>query len=224
MKLVSKIFTCLLAALCLTSCGLDNYDEPQSTLSGRVVYNGQAVCVRGTNDAVQVQLYQDGYEKHDPIPVYVGQDGSFKAVLFNGEYKLVTKSGNGPWVSQQDTLTINVNGSTACEITVTPYFTVTNESISLSGNMVNASATINQVVSTSSISNIILLVGKTAFVDEGTYLARKEMEAPSTGSISLSADLANNNDVVSAKALYARIGVKAAEADQYIYTPVIQLK
>ncbi len=223
MKLISNIFSCLLCTLFITSCGLDNYDEPQSTLSGRVVYNGQAVCVRGTNDAVQVQLYQDGYEKHDPINVYVGQDGTFKAILFNGEYKLVTKSGNGPWQTKQDTITVKVSGGATCEVPVTPYFTITNESITLSGNQVNASATVNQVVSSSSVSSILLLVSKTAFVDEGTYCARQEI-SPTIGSISLSVDLTDNKDAASAKALYARVAVKAAEADQYIYTPVIQIK
>lgn len=96
MKIITNIFSTVLCMLLATGCGLDNYDEPQSTLEGRVVYNNQSIGVRGTADAVQVQLYQDGYEKHDPIPVYLTQDGSFKAILFNGQYKLITRSGNGP--------------------------------------------------------------------------------------------------------------------------------
>ena len=37
----------------LTGCGLDNYDEPSSTLSGQITYEGEPVRLRGTGEAVQ---------------------------------------------------------------------------------------------------------------------------------------------------------------------------
>ncbi len=224
MKIITNIFFSVLCILFASGCGLDNYDEPQSTLEGRVVYNNQPICVRGTADAVQVQLYQDGYDKHDPIPVYLTQDGSFKAILFNGQYKLITRSGNGPWLNSSDTIVVNVNGYTRCELPVTPYFTLSNESFSLNGNVLNGSALVTKVVSTSSITNALLLVSKTAFVDEGTYLAREEISSVSEGTLSMSLDLTGNTEAASAEALYARIGVKPAESDQFVYTPVVQIK
>lgn len=224
MKIITNIFFSVLCILFASGCGLDNYDEPQSTLEGRVVYNNQPICVRGTADAVQVQLYQDGYDKHDPIPVYLTQDGSFKAILFNGQYKLITRSGNGPWLNSSDTIVVNVNGYTRCELPVTPYFTLSNESFSLNGNVLNGSALVTKVVSTSSITNALLLVSKTAFVDEGTYLAREGISSVSEGTLSMSLDLTGNTEAASAEALYARIGVKPAESDQFVYTPVVQIK
>lgn len=224
MKIITNIFFSVLCILFASSCGLDNYDEPQSTLEGRVVYNNQPIGVRGTADAVQVQLYQDGYDKHDPIPVYLTQDGSFKAILFNGQYKLITRSGNGPWLNSSDTIVVNVNGYTTCELPVTPYFTLSNESFSLNGNVLNGSALVTKVVGTSSITNALLLVSKTAFVDEGTYLAREEISSVSEGTLSMSLDLTGNEEASSAVALYARIGVKPAESDQFVYTPVVQIK
>ena len=224
MKIITNIFFSVLCILFASGCGLDNYDEPQSTLEGRVVYNNQPICVRGTADAVQVQLYQDGYDKHDPIPVYLTQDGSFKAILFNGQYKLITRSGNGPWLNSSDTIVVDVNGYTRCELPVTPYFTLSNESFSLNGNVLNGSALVTKVVSTSSITNALLLVSKTAFVDEGTYLAREEISSVSEGTLSMSLDLTGNTEAASAEALYARIGVKPAESDQFVYTPVVQIK
>lgn len=224
MKIITNIFSTVLCMLLATGCGLDNYDEPQSTLEGRVVYNNQSIGVRGTADAVQVQLYQDGYEKHDPIPIYLTQDGSFKAILFNGQYKLITRSGNGPWLNSTDTIVVNVNGYTTCELPVTPYYTLAEENFSLNGNIVNGSTLVTKVVETSSISSALLLVSKTAFVDEGTYLARQELTDVSEGTLSMSLDLSGNDDAASAVALYARIGVKPAESDQYVYTPVVQIK
>jgi len=77
MKKIIRISFVMLLSAWIASCGKDNYDPPQSTLSGQIVYNGNPVQVRGTNGAVQLQLYQDGWQKRDPIAVYVTQDGSF---------------------------------------------------------------------------------------------------------------------------------------------------
>lgn len=224
MKIIANLFFSVSCVLFASSCGLDNYEEPQSTLEGRVVYNNQPVCVRGTSDAVQVQLYQDGYEKHDPISVYVTQDGSFKAILFDGQYKLITRLGNGPWLNSSDTVVVNVNGHTSCELPVTPYFTMGNESFSIEGNVVRGSALVTKVVSTSSVTSALLLVSKTAFVDEGTYLAREETSDVSEGTLSMSLDLSGNEEAASAVALYARLGVKPVESDQFVYTPVVKIK
>src|SRR5690606_22103936 len=106
----------LLAALIfVASCGYDNYEPPKSTLTGNVIYNGAPIGVRGTGNAVQLELWQDGFELYTSIPVYVTQDGSFSASLFDGEYKMVSRNGNGPWVSSQDTILVSVKGDTQTE-------------------------------------------------------------------------------------------------------------
>lgn len=76
MKAISKIFSALLLVMIVvTSCTKDNYDAPESMLTGKVVYEGEALQLRG-NEAVRLFLYQRGYEKHDPIEVFVNQDGA----------------------------------------------------------------------------------------------------------------------------------------------------
>ena len=93
MKIISNIFSVILLLVLFSGCGKDNFDAPESKLVGRVTYQGQALNLRGTGEAVQLQLYQDGYEKNDPISVFVGQDGTFSALLFDGEYRLTTRDG-----------------------------------------------------------------------------------------------------------------------------------
>ena len=141
MKTISKIFSVLLlGAMMFTSCMKDNYDAPESMLTGRVMYNGEALQLRG-NEAVQLQLYQHGYAKHDPINVYVNQDGMYSASLFNGEYQMITKSGNGPWTSEgRDTINVTVAGNTVQDVEVTPYYLVRDAQMTLEGNKVNAHA------------------------------------------------------------------------------------
>src|SRR5690606_37729184 len=183
------------ALLAVSSCGLDNYDAPESIIYGRVVYNGEPVGVRGTGEAVQLQLYQDGYELRNPIPVYVGQDGSFEAKVFDGEYKLVTRDNNGPWVNDRDTTVVNVKGTANVDVEVTPFYTLSNVQLSLSGNNANASFQINEVAGGLAIDYVTILVGKTSFVDDVSYTARVDInDATVGGTVTGSIDLTNNND------------------------------
>ncbi|MFC6103078.1 DUF3823 domain-containing protein [Olivibacter domesticus] len=211
--------------LSLLGCGKDNYEAPEATLSGRVVYQGQALNVRGTDERVRLQLYQDGYAKRDPIEVFVGQDGSFSAKLFDGQYKLVTRDGNGPWVNSRDTTVVDLRGSTSIDLEVTPFFTISDAAISLASNTMNTSFTINKIVDNAEIDRVLLLLNATAFVDDGFNLMRKEFTTDlTTGPVNLSAEFADNAKVLEAKALFGRVCVWAKGADQGIYSPVIKLK
>ncbi|MEJ7676967.1 MAG: DUF3823 domain-containing protein [Segetibacter sp.] len=53
----------VLIALCAVaaSCKKDNYEEPSSTLKGRIVYQGEAIGVE--RDQVPYELYQYGFGK-----------------------------------------------------------------------------------------------------------------------------------------------------------------
>lgn len=224
MKIISTVFSVVLLLVLFTGCGKDNYDAPESTLTGKITYNGEAVHVRGTGEAIRLQLFQDGWQKHDPIDVFVGQDGTFSAVLFDGEYKMVTRDNNGPWVNSRDTTVINLNGSTNVELKVTPYFTISGEKISVSASTMNASFTINQVVSTAKIDKVMLVLSKTQFADDVNNIFRKDITGVSVGSVNLDADISGNKEVANAKALYGRVGVLTAGADQAIYSSVVKLK
>src|SRR5690606_23325824 len=197
------------ALLAVSSCGLDNYDAPESIIYGRVVYNGEPVGVRGTGEAVQLQLYQDGYELRNPIPVYVSQDGTFEAKVFDGEYKLVTRDNNGPWVNDRDTTIVNLRGAAHVDIEVTPFYTLSNVQLSLNGNNVDASFQINEVAGGRDIDYVMVLVGKTMFVDDVSYTERLDISDVSAGStITDVIDLSNNTDFKSGRSLYARVGLR----------------
>jgi hypothetical protein len=225
MKIISKILSTGLILAILMGCGKDNYDEPTSTLTGKIVYNGEALQLRGTGEAIQLQLYQDGYALKDAITVYVGQDGTFSAKLFDGEYKLVTRDNNGPWVNTRDTLHIRMKGSTNIEVNVTPYFTISDTQISLSGNTINASLTVHRIVPTAEISRVMLILSKTQFADDVNNIFRRDITEDLTiGSINVTADLSVNSEVSTAKALYGRVAVHTDGVDQAIYSPVIKLR
>ena len=223
MKIISNIFSVILLLVLFSGCGKDNFDAPESKLVGRVTYQGQALNLRGTGEAVQLQLYQDGYEKNDPISVFVGQDGTFSALLFD-EYRLTTRDGNGPWVNNHESVTVNLKGHTEVNLEVTPYFMISNEQLSVTGSAMNASFMINRIVPDAKISRVMLLLSKTQFADDVNNLYRQDFSDVVPGSVNLSADISGNTEIVKAKALYARVGVLANGADQAIYSPVVRLK
>lgn len=224
MKKIWNICSLLSLALLVASCGLDNYDEPQSILEGRITYEGNPLGLKGTNGGIKVQLYQDGYANHDPITVYATQDGTFSAILFDGPYKLVTKDKNGPWVNNRDTMYIEVKGKTQCEVKVTPYFIISDEKVTMTDNIVSGTCNIQQVVQDAKINQAMLLVSQTTFVDENTNIARLNLSNINSGITEFSLDVSNNKNVQSARALFARIGVKATGADQAVYSEIFRLK
>ena len=216
MKILSNIFSLLVLVVLFSGCGKDNYDAPDSRLTGTITYNGEALNLRGTGEAIQLQLFQDGYDKHDPISVYVGQDGVFSAMLFDGEYKLVTRDGNGPWVNNRDTMVIKLE--------VTPYFLIKNEQISVSESEMTASFTIEQIVPSATINKVMLILSKTQFVDDVNNVFRQDISDVKSGTVSFTADISGNTDVSNAKALYARVGVLANGADQAIYSSIVRIR
>jgi len=213
------------AVLAVGGCGLDNYEAPESKLRGRVVYNGEPVGVRGTGEAVQLQLYQDGYELRSPIPVYVGQDGTFEATLFDGTYKLVTRDNNGPWENDRDTTIVNLQGNTSVDIAVRPFFTLSGVQLSLNGSNVSASFQINEIAGGRDIDYVLVLVGKTSFVDDVSYTERRQINGLAAGNtVTETLDLTNNADFKAGSPLFARLGLRPVGKDQAIYSAVIRLR
>ncbi|WP_165021442.1 DUF3823 domain-containing protein [Dysgonomonas sp. ZJ279] len=213
-----KYFSILiLFAFVFSSCEKDNYDEPKSDLKGRVVTNtGETLGVRGTENALQMQLWQDGYDNYESIEVYINQDGTFAAKVFDGQYKLVTRDNNGPWVNDRDTLLVTVKGSTSVEYIVKPYFTLSNEVFKVTDNILTATFDVSQftAVADRNIERITLYVGKTVFVDDSFKDKTQNAETPVIGSNTISMDISSINHPV----LYARIGIRISGVDQMLYT------
>lgn len=221
MKTNSVYFIFLLVALFMAGCGKDNYDPPKSVLTGRVIYNGQNIGVKGTGNAVNLELWQRGFQLYTSIPVYVTQDGTFTAYLFDGDYKLVSRKGNGPWESKQDTIAVTVKGNTKVDYPVTPFYTISNETFTLNGNKLTATFNINFVSGAQAVDRAILVVNKTIFVDESAQIARVDKTNPGTGQVTMTLDLSTT--VMSNVLLTARVGVKVSGREA-IYSAPKQIK
>lgn len=208
------------ASIFLAGCSeYDNFDAPELTLSGKVVYQGKAVSVR--NNGPQLELWQDGYPLKSPIYVYMNQDGSFSSKLFAGQYKLVRRA-DAPWLQQAtDTIRVNLTENTNIDVPVTPYFTITNETFQKSGNTINANFVVNKVVATANVELVRLYLGKSVLTDQVQREVRVDGSVPSLvfgAQTTLSADIPDN--LKSLDFIYARIGVKTTISGEYVYSPV----
>jgi len=220
MKTLYSIPVVILAIL-MFSCGLDNYDEPTSRLTGKIAYNGEAIGVR--HASVIFDLYQDDYELSNTIEVFVDQDGTFSSMLFNGDYRMVARDNNGPWLNDSPPVEFSVKGNTQIEFKVTPYYTLSNVSIVRTGNNVTGNCTINKVDGSKDMEEITLYVGKTRFVDDRDYNKIASVnQTPVSGANNLTVDISE----VEAKhpVLYARIGVKINGVDQRVFSEIVQIK
>jgi hypothetical protein len=220
---LSRTLLIPLLTLALASCGitaLDNYDPPTAVLTGQVVYDQSPVGVR--SDGVQLELWQRGFATPEKIPVYVDQDGSFSALLFDGSYDLTLLPGNGPWVDSGDTIHIELKGKADVEVPVTPYYTVEGEQIGASDGALSATFRVGQVDTSRAVEYVGLYVSTTAFVDRQHSVARAErargelasLDDPVQMSVDLPADLAKTGQ------LFARVGVKTVGVAEMLYSPV----
>jgi hypothetical protein len=223
----------ILLAILLAGCKYDNYEPPKANLTGQVVYNGQPIGVR--SNAVRLELRQPGPEfplwRTTPINVNIAQDGTFSAVLFDGNYKLTRVRGNGPWVDQTDTINVEVRGSSMIEVPVDPFFVIKNEQIKKGSSTIDATFNLQQVNTTRQLERVNLYISGTTIVDATNQSANAQKVASDITNLSqpvtLSLNLSSLPAALAGKDyVFARVGVKTVGIQELAYSaPVkIQLK
>lgn len=194
------------------------------------------------NEAVKLQLYQHGYEKFDPVEVFVNQDGGFGVNIFDGEYELITKQGNGPWVFDpatrpNDTIHVSLKGRAEVDVEVVPYYLVENAAVTLNGNKISAKFDVNKIAG-HGIDRVFVVLGTTKYLNDSEHNVdrydvdnggNRLAEYDETGK-TFTFDEKDFTDhkmfqtALNRGTLYARIGLWPAGSDQAIYSEVICLK
>ncbi|MEG1586030.1 MAG: DUF3823 domain-containing protein [Bacteroidales bacterium] len=237
----NNIALCLMALLTI-SCGLDNYDAPQSKLHGQIIYKAAdgteyPLQVKGTGEAIRLSLYQYGYQLKDNIPVFTDQDATFEAVLFDGEYHLILNKDNGPWkpvmVSEEkkDTVDFYLKKSTQIKVYVTPYFLIRNAVIGLENNLLSGSCEVDRIIENAKISNQCLFVSTTHFVDESSNFIRMDLPGDKeAGKKDFSLTVTDEKQLKKleeaknrAGKVFVRLGIKAEGSDQFLYSDIKEI-
>ncbi|MEH6659010.1 DUF3823 domain-containing protein [Leeuwenhoekiella marinoflava] len=215
-------------ALIFASCEIDNYEEPESFFTGRIIYNGEPIEV-GARE-VRFQLFQPGFGNLAPLDVHLDTDGSFSGRFFDGDYKLKFLNGQGPFKAyevneqQGDTLFISIRGNTEMDLEVLPYYMLNSSQFSASGSTITGSVNYTQIITDADARTIEfarLYINDTQFVsNNGDYnLGFSDLEVTS-GTVSGNTTLPDNYDK---DYIFARIGVKINGVEDLLFCPVQKL-
>lgn len=229
MKIVSYIIAGFVLTGALYSCQKDNYSPPASQVTGGLLYNGDTVYVE--YDRVPFQLYQYGFGKVGAINGAFTQDGIMSTLLFDGNYKFIVPSGQGPFLwpkttsGTPDSLDIAVSGSKTVDIEVTPYYMIRNANITAGGGTVSASFKAEKIITDANakdIESVTLFINNTQFVSGSNNAARADKSGtditdPDNISLSVTVPSLNQNFV------YARVGLKIAGVEDLIFSKLVKL-
>ena len=215
MKRKLYVFSALLIVL-LSACEKDNLKEPASILSGNLTFQGQPLGVR--SDRVQFEIWQPGFDFFTKIPLNIAQDGSFKATLHDGDYKLVRLPNAGPWVNNTDTINVSLKGSASVDIPVEPYFVIKNASFTRNGTNVSATFTVEKNgTHTRTLEVTKFFIGRYYLLDLGNNAGNKDAAGvvpgqPVTVTLAIPTAIANDSFI------FARVGIKTRDIAEYLYT------
>jgi hypothetical protein len=206
--------------LLLSSCAYDNFDEPTSEITGTVMYQGTPIGVR--SNTLSLLLYQTGFQTYTSVSVAVKQDGTFHALMADGTYRLINPTGTTqPWVYRTDTVKFDLVGTASVDYEVTPYYMINNDTYTKSGTNMTANCKLAKIATTATLENATLYVSRTALCDQNYKEASQQLSAASI------TDLNNVNFTVAIPArlitqgyCFVRIGVKATQASERLYTQV----
>lgn len=225
-----KKIVLLAALLCgiwgFQSCSLDNFDEPNASLSGALVDSetGETVQTQYKNGAkVRLYEYYNNEWTTQPVDFYAKQDGTFtNNIVFAGKYKVVTE---GPFETP-DEIEMDITGHKDLQIKVVPFLRV-ESTASASGTSVNFTAKIARTSSTRKIKTLEFYCASTPYVDKSTFVSKKTIDLSAmTDSEILSKTFTQTIDgLKSGKTYYARVGTLTENAaNQYNYGTIFEIK
>jgi hypothetical protein len=212
------------------SCKKDNRSAPSTYLTGAIMYKGDSINVE--RNQVPYQLYQYGFGKVGQIGnnTTFEQNGSYSQVLYDGVYKLIIPNGQGPFLWKQDvsgnpdSLSISLKGKQTVNLEVTPYYMIRNAQITAAGGIVTANFKIEKIITDSlakNIERVSLYINRTQFVSGGDNVAAKDMAGaditdPNNISLSVTVPPITPNQ----NYIFARVGVKIANVEDMIFSPL----
>jgi len=231
MKSISRYIIASAILFSFFSCKKDNYDPPSSTLSGKLMYKGEAIGVEF--DRVPFELFQYGFGKIGSIRGTFAPDGSYSTLLFDGEYKMIIPIGQGPFKSKTsgagnpDSVSVSVSGSKTMDIEVEPYYMIRTPQLTVGSGKVSGTFKAEKIITDANAKDIeqaTLYIGKTQFVSGAdniavTNLAGSAITNPNN--ISLSATIPSISPTQNY--VFARLAIKIAGVEDQIFSPVVKL-
>lgn len=226
MKTIRILMAAALATFAV-SCTLDNYDMPDSSLTGRFVdkvtrENIQCDIYNGTT----IQYIEDGYTELQSNVVKA--DGSYSiGQMFAGKYSVFPIYTN---FEKIDTVRIDVKGHTRYDFMVEPYIRIKNVSILKSGlTKVTASFTIEQSNLDHGVMKVGMFLHKQPIAGAYMYLEARETvvggQKLGTKSYTIVMDYKESTTIEPGNTYYVRVGALSdASNARYNYAPAVSVE
>lgn len=226
-------------------CEKDNYPEPETWLTGRLVYKGEPFYMDGYYNNTDkpddvIQFFQDGYGKYGGGWGFrVKEDGTLSALLFKGDYKLVVRDGTYPfeWTgwpktadNKLDTMRISINKNTVLpDIEVTPYFEINDVEVS-GGADIKASFTLREVLpeAGAKAEQVFLYVGPSQLITSSPKFIHVDSDNPGIGQpISMQMPLSQYREGYTNNFrtyCYVRIAVKTDKSSRFLWSKAYKIE
>jgi hypothetical protein len=230
MKINSCHITSFLLVVAIAACKKDNYKEPSAQLSGQLQYKGEIVNVE--RNQVPFQLFQYGFGKVGAINGTFAQDGTYGALLFNGTYKFLIPSGQGPFLWKElapgvpDSMSVTMSGDQTLNIEVTPYYMIRNTQITAAGGKVTATFKADKIIQDANAKDIQRV---SLYINSGQFAGTDNIAAADMAGTAI-IDPANISLQVTIPTItptqnyvYARVGLKIVNVEDMIFSPLIKV-
>lgn len=241
MKVVTPLALAMVAAGCDGIFSMDNWDPPESELSGVLTYQGKPLGVRLNSTFLDLWQTEPEYPIEQRIDVYVNQEGQFRAKLFDGTYEVNVRSGSYGWVDNSDTrYEVVLRGQAELEIPMQPYYTIENETFTYTpgpgpGGSITATFTVGKHNQDLNLEFVGVYVATRAIVDRTNSLsisnsvrertrAQIQEQLDSNSPITITIPLPDDIHVTPSPArrnfVHVRVGVKTVGRTELVYTPL----
>ena len=155
---MKKIIIPILAILCFTACEYDNYEGPDITFSGQLLYNDKPFIYDGNDARGLFLFFQEGFGKIDwGTGMYTKADGSYQQLLHRGEYKLTLNNVKYPFEIAEfpsmsvgyDSIYYDLRKNVTQDFHIIPYYEISDLEASLDGIDITARFKVKKVSGTS---------------------------------------------------------------------------
>lgn len=221
-----KYVLLFLVVLVVQSCEIDNYEQPTSTIKGKIIdkETNKLVPCQGLNGSF-VSLFEFYNNNWSPQPnkFFVHQNGEYiSTAIYDGLYRIIL---DGPY-APIDTAVNDVKKMLEHDFLVLPYLRVSMEAKSTNGG-IDISTTIQKTAAANKIQKIVFLVSKTPYVDKSTFDKSKTIELAGVLDDEIVGQTFQESitGLASGSTVYVRVGALAKNnSNYYNYSTIEEVK
>jgi hypothetical protein len=223
------LFPLLAGGIWLSSCELDNYEEPDRILEGQVVdaSTGEPIQTRQP-DGIKIRLVEEGTQNPVPYEFWAKSDGSFRnARVFGGKYKVSALQGPFEEATAEQ-LTIDLSQNQTVTLKVEPFVRLAEVAIAKSGDGIKATYKIAPTSSAKKIKSSMLICYTSPILHENTSgklsSATNTLSGMTNAAIAATTFVDEIKNLKAGETYYARVAVLAENSlNRYNYSPIIQI-